>query len=69
MIDYIAVEESTFDKIKQFEIMQIDISNHFPLVVTLELMIMLKKSTEKDKEDGKLIKPLRFVWQPNEEPE
>ena len=60
MIDYIAVEESTFDKIKQFEIMHIDISNHFPLVVTLELMIMLKESTEKDKEDVKLIKPLRF---------
>ena len=38
-------------------------------VVTLELMIMLKESTEKDKEDVKLIKTLRFEWQPNEEPE
>ena len=47
MIDYIAVEESTFDKIKQFEIMQIDISNHFPLVVTLELMIMLKVNAKR----------------------
>ena len=68
MIDYIAVEESTFAKIKQFKIIQIDISNYFPLVVTLELIVMLKVSTEEDKEDGKLIKPLRFEWQPNEEP-
>ena len=49
--------------------MQIDISNHVPLVVTLELMLMLKQSTEKNKEDVYPIKPLRFEWQPNEEPE
>ena len=67
VIDYIAIEESTFDKIKRFEIMQVDISNHFPLVVTLELMVMLKESTKEDKEDVKLIKSLRFEWQPNEE--
>ena len=69
VIDYIAVEESTFDKVKQFEIIQIDISDHFPLVVTLALLVMLKESTEKDKEDFKLIKPLRFECQPNSEPD
>ena len=61
--------EITFDKIKRFEIMRIEISNHFPLVVTLELMVMLKELTKKDKEGVKLIKPLKFEWQPNEEPE
>ena len=50
--------------------MQINISKQkLPLAVTLELMVMLKESTEEDKEDAKLIKPLRFEWQPNEEPE
>ena len=42
-MDYIAVEESTFDKIN-FEVMQIYISNHFPLVLTLELKVILKES-------------------------